>query len=174
MPEQAAAAAAAGELEREVAETRGVVGAASCAVAGAAATTPTTATHITHSIWRQDNAGNLDVTDVGGSEQQAVGEESGVGGGGEGEDGSSLVTGSGKVLREGRWLPTEMARFIEHVDSSLHANGRSQQQQQQRERTRQTQQNRWHFISRPSTENECVVSRCFRSFCYDLGSCVHA
>lgn len=37
-----------------------------------------------------------------------------------------LDTTSVRIFEEGRWLPTELARFVEHLDGSLHAGGRSQ------------------------------------------------
>lgn len=47
-------------------------------------------------------------------------------GGGGGSVDIDSVHSNDKALREGRWLPTELVRFVEHVDSSLHAEGRSQ------------------------------------------------
>lgn len=42
----------------------------------------------------------------------------------EGQDGED----NRPVSKEGRWLPTELLRFVEHLDGSLHAGGRSQRQ----------------------------------------------
>lgn len=55
----------------------------------------------------------------------------GEGGGGsvEGQEGGEGVSGQkagGAALKEGRWLPTELARFITHLEESLHKGGRSE------------------------------------------------
>eukprot|EP00903_Cladosiphon_okamuranus_P020831 g19131.t1 len=55
--------------------------------------------------------------------------EDGGGGSMEGKDGREGISGQkagGATLKEGRWLPTELARFITHLDESLHKDGRSE------------------------------------------------
>ncbi|CAM9608442.1 unnamed protein product [Ectocarpus sp. 6 AP-2014] len=45
-----------------------------------------------------------------------------------GEDGDSTrqVAGGDAMVKEGRWLPTELARFVTHLEHSLHKDGRSE------------------------------------------------
>jgi len=44
--------------------------------------------------------------------------------GGEPDDGQRA--GRGAAVKEGRWLPTELARFVTHLEDSLHKDGRSE------------------------------------------------
>lgn len=56
------------------------------------------------------------------------------GGGGGGAEGKGDASegeptgegGGGATLKEGRWLPTELARFVTHLEESLHKDGRSE------------------------------------------------
>eukprot|EP00752_Nemacystus_decipiens_P003301 g3055.t1 len=50
-------------------------------------------------------------------------------GGAEGQEAGEGVNGQragGATLKEGRWLPTELARFVTHLEGSLHKDGRSE------------------------------------------------
>lgn len=47
----------------------------------------------------------------------------------EGQESGEGVNGQkagGATLKEGRWLPTELARFVTHLEDSLHKDGRSE------------------------------------------------
>lgn len=52
------------------------------------------------------------------------------GAGVEGQEGSDSSVNrqkaGGATLKEGRWLPTELARFVTHLEESLHKDGRSE------------------------------------------------
>lgn len=53
----------------------------------------------------------------------------GDGGSVEGQEGGEGVNGQkagGATLKEGRWLPTELARFVTHLEESIHKDGRSE------------------------------------------------
>lgn len=95
------------------------VGAAAAAVAEAEAAAVSTA--------RTAAAAAATISGTGGVEGGGGG-----GGGGEGRD-----TGEGEqqqqqpgrgtaAVKEGRWLPTELARFVRHLEDSIHRDGRSE------------------------------------------------
>lgn len=46
--------------------------------------------------------------------------------GSETETGDGQRVGRGAAVKEGRWLPTELARFVTHLEDSLHKDGRSE------------------------------------------------
>lgn len=64
--------------------------------------------------------------------RENVASDEGGGGGGSAEgDGDAReedpkVDSGGATLKEGRWLPTELARFVTHLEDSLHKDGRSE------------------------------------------------
>lgn len=93
---------------------------ASAAVATALASASASANGVDWSI----DAGNAELSDTrGGGVEGAVGQNKA----GEEEGGS-------RTLKEGRWLPTEMARFVEHLDTSLHRDGKTERKRRRRPR----------------------------------------
>lgn len=125
----AAAAAVAVDPSMEVASTATTV-------------VPTAATSIASTLGEFHGAeGNGLMQGMGDAEQSSDGTAADDG---RNMDNPDVNGGSGsgeKVSREGRWLPIELARFVEHLDSSIHTNGRSQQQGQ----NQQQQQSWWRW-----------------------------
>lgn len=111
MPAAAEAAQAAAAVKTEISEIAETTASAVAAAAAAGASSAM--------------AGKASGADVGeeNPEGAAAGEGDGINSG-VGEEESRA--GNGRAVKEGRWLPTELARFVAHLDESLHKDGRPQ------------------------------------------------
>lgn len=116
---------AAAEVKTEIAEIAEIAASASAAAA-AAATVAASESAMAHTA-----SANIMLdagTGKGTVHQAPEGTGENVEGDGRETEAESGGVETRRVLKEGRWLPTELARFVSHLDESLHKGGKSERQ----------------------------------------------